>query len=171
MNNGRLIDDGMVMGLLSSFLIREKPPGYILDGVPRTVPQALMLPKVAPVDGVLVMHLGEEELLQKLTGRRVCAGCGRGYNVADIQTEKVVMPPMLPKVPNRCDDCEGVLEQREDDTLSVCEKRLKVYEDQTRPVVDYYRKTEKKSGPKIIDFELTGSIEVMMPKLRKVLRM
>jgi adenylate kinase len=106
----------------------------MLDGFPRTVPQADALKDVVAkmglkMDHVVSIEVPNEELVVRLTGRRMCKGCGAGYHVA--------FDP--PKAAGVCDKCGGVLFQRDDDKEETIRARLKVYEDQTAPLIAYYR--------------------------------
>ena len=130
MHAGRLVPDELVLQILQERL-REPDAGggFLLDGFPRTVPQAEALARISPVDRVLLFELPEALLLERLTQRRVCPKCGRAYNVA-------TRPP---RVPGRC-DVEGMeLQQRADDREEAVRTRLKVYEEQTRPLVGHYQ--------------------------------
>jgi adenylate kinase len=105
--------------------------GYVLDGFPRTVPQAKALAEITaarPLDLVIDLDVPKEVVLQRLAGRRVCADCGANYSVDK--------PPRYDCV---CDDCGGDVEQREDDTPAAIEKRLAEYERETAPLIDWYR--------------------------------
>ncbi len=115
--------------------------GFLLDGYPRTVRQAEVLHAYAPVELVLNFVLPESVLLEKLLGRRLCSICGRNFNVADINQGDIVMPPLLYK-PGDCDNrCGGSppLVQRKDDVEAVIRERLRVYESETKPVLDFYK--------------------------------
>ena len=95
------------------------------------------------MDAVIHLILPEEILVQKLSARRTCQNCGNLYNVADIREQLgdvlYVLPPMLPKTSGICDRCGGKLVQRDDDKPDVIRERLRVYEEQSEPVIEYYR--------------------------------
>lgn len=135
MDEGALVPDDVVVGIVSERIAEpDCSNGFILDGFPRTVTQAnalsVMLRRQAKkIDHVLSITVDNEELLKRITGRRACRGCGKVFHLE--------FEP--PKVANICDDCSGELYQREDDCESTMRKRLDVYEQQTSPLVDYYK--------------------------------
>jgi adenylate kinase len=133
MNDGGLVPDDVMIGIVDERLDHDDTTrrGYILDGFPRTVPQAKALADITdsrPLDLVIDLDVPKEVVLQRLAGRRVCADCGSNYSVAK--------PPRYDCV---CDDCGGEVEQREDDTPAAIEKRLAEYERETAPLIDWYR--------------------------------
>jgi len=135
MERGELVPDDLVLSMVEDRISRpDCADGFILDGFPRTLPQAEKLDeilrrrfKVEP----LVVHfvVDKNQLMRRLTGRRVCGIGGEIYNIYDHP----------PKVPGRCDRDGGELTQRPDDREEVIAERLAAYERQTRPLVDYYR--------------------------------
>ena len=135
MDSGGLVPDDVVIGLVAERLAQpDAAPGFVLDGFPRTVAQAEALDRMlrersTPLERVVFFEVSRPELLRRLTGRRVCRGCGTGFHV-------VSAPP---KVAGRCDSCGGELYQREDDAEGPVAKRLDVYESQTAPLLGYYR--------------------------------
>lgn len=135
MDRGALVPDEVVVGLVAERLDRnDAKKGFILDGFPRTVAQAEALERLIKdrdlaVERVIFFEVSESELLRRLTGRRVCRGCGATYHLA-------FSPP---KKAGRCDQCEGELYQREDDGEATVRRRLAVYAEQTSPLLDYYR--------------------------------
>jgi adenylate kinase len=136
-NSGRLVPDELVVDLVKDRLLQEDcVNGYLLDGFPRTIFQAEQLDKFLEeqgqkLDAVINFEVGNETLIKRLTGRRVCKNCGSGCHV-------VFSPPKKEGV---CDKCGGELEQRKDDTLETAQNRLKVYDESTAPLIDYYTKT------------------------------
>ncbi len=136
MDQGALVPDEVVIGLVDERLSRpDAGPGYVLDGFPRTVAQAEALDALLgrrgqDLDRVVFFDVSREELLRRLTGRRICRRCGTAFHL-------VSAPP---KTEGRCDQCGGELYQREDDAESTVARRLDVYQTQTAPLLDYYGK-------------------------------
>ncbi|MGH9287865.1 MAG: adenylate kinase [Acidimicrobiales bacterium] len=133
MNDGGLVPDDVMIGIVDERLDHDDTTrrGYILDGFPRTVPQAKALAEITvarPLDLVIDLDVAKEVVLQRLASRRVCADCGANYSVDK--------PPRYDWV---CDNCGGEVEQREDDTPAAIEKRLSDYERETAPLIDWYR--------------------------------
>lgn len=133
MNDGGLVPDDVMIGIVDERLDHDDTTrrGYILDGFPRTVPQARALAEITvgrPLDLVIDLDVPKEVVLQRLASRRVCADCGANYSVDK--------PPRYDCV---CDNCGGEVEQREDDTPAAIEKRLAEYERETAPLIDWYR--------------------------------
>jgi adenylate kinase len=127
MEAGELVPDAVVDELVRTALTEAE--GYVLDGYPRNLEQAERLSEITDLDVVLFLDVNESELVDRLTGRRVCDECGANYHVEfDRPTEDGV-----------CDDCGGDLIQRDDDTEETVRERLRVYENNTEPVVDHYR--------------------------------
>ena len=135
MDKGQLVPDAVVIDITRERL-KEKDcqKGYMLDGFPRTVAQADALQgNLATLgrqlDRVVSLTVDADALVERLTGRRTCRACGRGYHVT--------FDP--PQVADRCDACGGELFQRDDDQEATIRKRLTVYGEQTAPLIDYYR--------------------------------
>ncbi|MFB6353941.1 MAG: adenylate kinase [Halobacteriales archaeon] len=126
MEAGELVPDPVVNEIVEAAL--ASADGYVLDGYPRNLEQAEYLERITDLDVVAVLEVPRDVLVERLTGRRVCAECGRNYHVE-------FDPPETPGV---CDACGGELVQRDDDTEDVVRERLRVYEENTAPVVDYY---------------------------------
>ena len=135
MDSGELVPDEVVIGIIRERLTQgDTAAGFMLDGFPRTLEQAAALDDMLAgahraLAGRLPIDVPEEELVQRLAGRRVCRACGRGYNV--------VFDP--PKVEGVCDVCGGELFQRDDDNEATVRNRLAVYRRQTEPLIGYYR--------------------------------
>ena len=127
---GKLVPDEVIIGIVHERLAQDDcKSGYILDGVPRTIAQAEALEKAGiRFDAVVSIEIGEEEILRRMNGRRVCEACGSSYNVEAIP----------PRVEGICDNCGGKLIQRKDDTPETVRERLKVYHTETEPLVDFY---------------------------------
>ncbi|WP_053551563.1 adenylate kinase [Desulfuromonas soudanensis] len=136
MDSGALVGDEIVVGIVRERLLKDDcRPGFILDGFPRNVAQADALKETLAalgkeLDVVVSLDVDTEALVERLTGRRTCRDCGRGYHVK--------FDP--PAVADRCDACDGELFQREDDQESTIRHRLDVYQQQTAPLIDYYRR-------------------------------
>ncbi|MEE0741322.1 MAG: adenylate kinase [Emergencia sp.] len=138
MNKGELVPDDLVIDLATSRLLEDDcKNGFLLDGFPRTVYQAEKLDEFLAahdmkLDKVIDIEVEKEELITRLTGRRVCKACGASFHVVNIP----------PKKEGICDFCGGELFQRADDTVETVENRIEVYNQQTMPLVDYYKKAE-----------------------------
>jgi adenylate kinase len=135
MDAGELVPDGVIIGLAGETLDRpEARKGFVLDGFPRTLAQAEALDRLLDergvgLDRVVLFRIDDAELVERLTGRRVCRQCGRNYHVT-------FSPPARP---GACDACGGELYQRTDDEEATVRRRLAVYQRDTRPLVEYYR--------------------------------
>ena len=130
MDAGQLVPDEVIIGIVGERLEQEDcRKGCILDGVPRTIAQAEAIEKAGiRIDAVIAIEISEEEILRRMSGRRVCEACGASYNVEAVP----------PKVEGICDNCGGKLIQREDDTPETVKARLAVYHRETEPLVDFY---------------------------------
>ncbi len=139
MDAGALVSDEIVIGLIKERLAEDDAKnGYILDGFPRNIAQAEALDSMLselnqPLQGVILLDVAFDELLQRLTGRRTCKDCGAIYNIH-------LSPP---KVDGHCDACGGELFQRADDNEETIGNRLNVYQQQTAPLIDFYKKQDK----------------------------
>ena len=134
-DKGLLVPDDVVIGIVRERLKENDcKNGFILDGFPRTVPQAQALDDMGvEIDRVIDIQVPDEKIVQRLSGRRVCGSCGASYH-------------LLYKKPAEdgvCDDCGAQLVQRSDDKEETILERLKVYHEQTEPLVDFYRKKNK----------------------------
>ncbi len=134
MEQGALVPDEVVIGIIEERLRKSDcARGYILDGFPRTLPQAEALSRAlrslsAALDTVLSMEVPEEDLIRRLAGRRVCRDCGYMFHV----------DTHPPGERGLCDKCGGALYQRDDDTEVTIRHRLQVYREQTQPLIAYY---------------------------------
>jgi len=139
MDAGTLVPDSVVIGLVKERIQKtDCAKGYMLDGFPRNVSQAEALDKMLgelgmKIDHVVSIEVPNSELMGRLTGRRTCRGCGAGFHV--------MFDP--PKKEGVCDKCNGELYQRDDDNEKTVSSRLKVYDDQTKPLIDHYVKQSK----------------------------
>jgi len=127
MEAGELVPDEVVNEIVKTAL--QEADGYVLDGYPRNLDQAEYLSDITDLDAVVFLDVSKSELVDRLTGRRVCDDCGANYHVE-------FSPPESEGV---CDDCGGDLIQRDDDTEDTVRERLRVYEENTEPVVEHYR--------------------------------
>lgn len=134
MDAGQLVPDQLVIDLLKDRISKDDcKNGFILDGFPRTIPQAEELDKIANIDCALSLEVPDEVIEGRMTGRRVCLKCGATYHI-------VANPP---KKENTCDNCDESLHIRKDDHADVVKHRLATYHEQTEPLKDYYGKQGK----------------------------
>lgn len=135
MDSGSLVSDDVVIGILKDRIAEDDcKNGFILDGFPRTVPQAEALDSMGVnIDKVIEIYVPDETIQQRLSGRRVCESCGASYH-----TE---FKPS--KTEGKCDKCGGNTVQRKDDHPDTVIERLKVYHEQTAPLKDFYAKQGK----------------------------
>ena len=136
MDAGNLVPDELVCDLVVDRLKQDDcKNGYILDGFPRTIPQAEALTAALAkdddaIDYALEIFLEDQAIIDRMSGRRVCKSCGATYHVVNIP----------PKTEGVCDECDGELIVRDDDAPETVKKRLDVYHEQTAPLIDYYKK-------------------------------
>ena len=134
-DKGLLVPDDVVIGIVKERLKEDDcKNGFILDGFPRTVPQAEALDEMGiEIDKVIDIQVPDEKIVQRLSGRRVCSGCGASYHLLYKKPEKDGV----------CNLCGAQLVQRTDDREETVLERLKIYHEQTEPLVDYYTKKNK----------------------------
>jgi adenylate kinase len=131
MRAGRLVPDDLVLKILEERLARpDAKVGFLLDGFPRNLAQAETLERLTPLDAVVSFDVDSEELIHRLSDRRVCPQCQTVYNLSS----------RPPQAPGRCDKDGTPLLQRSDDRPEAVAMRLKVYAEQTAPLLDFYRK-------------------------------
>lgn len=136
MDQGQLVPDDVTNGIVRDRLsLEDCKKGFMLDGYPRTINQAVKLDEMLKdlnikLDAVVNLFAEYDVLVERITGRRLCSTCGKGYHIKN----------MPPKVEGICDDCGGKLYQRKDDSLETIKNRLEVYERQTKPLLEYYEK-------------------------------
>ena len=130
MDAGKLVPDEVIIGIISERLAEpDCAKGYILDGVPRTIAQAEALEKAGIIfDSVVSLEVSDETIMERMSGRRVCEGCGASYHVAAVP----------PKTEGVCDKCGGKLIQRKDDAPETVKSRLEVYHKETEPLKAFY---------------------------------
>ncbi|MBE6351081.1 MAG: adenylate kinase [Spirochaetaceae bacterium] len=127
---GSLVSDDITIELVKDRLEKDDAKnGFILDGFPRTIPQAEALANIIPIDAVVNFDIADEGVVERLSGRRVCRGCGRNFHIK-------FMAPVKEGV---CDACNSELYTRDDDKIEAITHRLEVYREQTAPLIDYYR--------------------------------
>ena len=137
METGNLVPDDIVIGLIEEVLKSdEAQSNFILDGFPRTLPQAKALDVLfekldIQLDGVISLQADNDEIVKRLDQRRLCRNCGRIYTLGRIGST------------TECPQCGGELYQREDDKPEPVRRRLVVYQQQTKPLIEYYRETER----------------------------
>jgi len=160
MDKGELVPDSVVIGIVEERIQQSDcAKGYMLDGFPRTVPQAEALDGMlqnlsSQIDHVVSIEVANEELVGRLTGRRTCRECGAGFHV--------MFDP--PKQEGVCDKCGGELYQRDDDNVETVTSRLQVYESQTLPLIEYY-----KTQGKIRSIDGVGEIKEIYGRVTQVL--
>ncbi len=162
MDKGELVPDEVLIGIIKNRL-KEKDceKGFILDGYPRTIPQADALATILdeinkPIDVVLNLEVPDEELVERVSGRLMCGNCGASYH-------RTFNPPRKEGI---CDVCGGELFQRDDDKEEAVKNRLTVYKRQTQPLIDYYAKKSllvSLDGTKGID-EVFEDIKAILAK-------
>lgn len=159
---GALVPDETVVEVLKQYL--DKIPagkGVILDGFPRTIEQAKALEAIFKLDVLLLLDVPDWIIIERLSSRRICKNCGNVYNIRFLK----------PKVEGVCDKCGGELYQRSDDNAEVIKNRLKVYQEQTSPLLSYYK--EKKvptivSKTTEVDTPPEPLVEKMVEELKKL---
>jgi adenylate kinase len=149
MDQGLLVPDELVVDLVVDRLAQDDcANGCVLDGFPRTIPQAEALDRALTavgqsVDFAINVEVPDENIVKRMSGRRACVNCGATYHIVYAPT----------KVENVCDTCQGDLILRDDDKPETVQKRLNVYHEQTQPLIDYYTK-------KNILVEVDGTVDI-----------
>ncbi|WP_461256826.1 adenylate kinase [Treponema sp. R80B11-R83G3] len=154
-DSGKLVDDETTIALVKErFTKDDVKKGYILDGFPRTIPQAEALADFSKVDKVINFDIPDSGVLERLGGRRVCRKCG--YNFHAVFNK--------PKKEGVCDYCGGEVYIRDDDKPEAVQKRLEVYRSQTAPLIDYYRKKGL-----LLDIDASPMIDEIVVNFKKAL--
>ena len=160
MDQGLLVPDDLVVDLVVDRVNQEDcVNGYVLDGFPRTIPQAEALDKALTgmdeaIDYAINVEVPDENIVQRMSGRRACVNCGATYHIVYAPTKKE----------NVCDTCEGELILRDDDKPETVQKRLNVYHEQTQPLIDYYTEQNK-----LVEVDGTIDIEKVFDAIVKIL--
>jgi adenylate kinase len=157
MASGQLVPDHIVIELIRKRLSKpDTKLGFILDGFPRSIQQAKLLTEIKNLDIDLVLNLNVEfsYLLERLTGRRSCVNCGAVFHIK-------FNPP---KTEDTCDRCSSMLVQRKDDREEVIKKRLVTYNEQTKPLIEFYQKQNK-----LKDIPSSGGIDEIFKSIVTVL--
>lgn len=160
MDSGGLVPDDVIIGLVKERI--EEPDcekGFLFDGFPRTIPQADAMKEAGvPIDGVVDIDVPDEEIIKRMSGRRVHLSSGRTYHI-------IFNPP---KEEGKDDVTGEPLIQRDDDKEETVRKRLDVYHSQTEPLIDYYKKWESSgeaSAPKYVRIEGVGKVDEIRDKI------
>ncbi len=159
MDKGELVPDKVVIGIVEERIQQpDCDKGYMLDGFPRTVPQAEALDGMlnnlsSQIDHVVSIEVDNKELVKRLTGRRTCRDCGAGFHI--------MFDP--PKQEGVCDKCGGELYQRDDDNVETVTSRLEVYQAQTLPLIDYYQAQDK-----VRSIDGVGEIKAIFGRITQV---
>jgi adenylate kinase len=166
LKKGELVPDEIVIKVVKEKI--KNLDSFILDGFPRTVEQAKALGMMTKIDAIIKINAHEEILIEKISGRRICSNpkCDGNYNVADIhkiiEGVEYILPPLLPKEDMRCDKCGSPLIQRDDDRPEVVKERLRIYEEQSKPVVEYYK---RKNEVPFVEVWMNRPPEIVVEKI------
>lgn len=156
-NKGELVPDVVTISMLEDALLRLEGKSFILDGFPRNIAQADTLGEILSklnlsLEKAIFIDVPKQLLTDRLTGRRVCRECGASYHTKN----------KPPKEENKCDNCGGEVYQRKDDGIDVISTRLETYEENTAPLVDYY-----KGSGKFVEIDGTGATEEVFSRISK----
>ena len=155
LDSGKLVDDETTIGLVKERLAQDDAQtGFILDGFPRTIPQAEALSKFSNIDKVVNFDIPDAGVLERLGGRRVCRSCNYNFHIVFNK----------PKKEGVCDHCGGEVYTREDDRPEAIQKRLELYRSQTAPLIDYYRKKGL-----LVDVDASPLVDEVLSCFRKIL--
>lgn len=153
-DSGSLVSDELTFELVKDRLAQDDcKNGYILDGFPRTIPQAEMLDGLVADLKVVNFQIADEIVIGRLSTRRVCKACGANYNIKTLP----------PKVEGVCDKCGGELYQRDDDKQESILHRMDVYREQTEPLINYY-----KNKGKITDLDASIETDILLGEFKKI---
>ena len=153
-DSGSLVSDELTFELVKDRLAQDDcKNGYILDGFPRTIPQAEMFAEICPDVKVVNFVIKDEIVIRRLSTRRVCKACGANFNV-------LTLPP---KVEGVCDKCGGELYQRDDDKQESILHRMDVYREQTEPLINFY-----KNKGSITDLDASIETDILLGEFKKI---
>lgn len=159
-SKGHLVPDEVTIAIVKERLSqKDLEKGFLLDGFPRTLPQAEALQAISkeinrPIDTVIDVNCDHDELVKRISGRRVCKKCGTPFHIVNVK----------PKVEGICDNCGGPLYQRNDDNEEALKVRLQHYVKDTEPLINYYSNLGL-----LTSFESTGSKDVLLDEISKFL--
>lgn len=168
LKEGKLVSDDIVIEVIKKKL--KNLNNFILDGFPRTIEQAKALDKITKIDAIIKINASNEILIEKISARRICSNpkCDGNYNIADIKKTindvTYILPPLLPRDDMRCDKCGSPLIQRDDDNPKTIEERLKIYENQSKPIIEYYN-SKKKNKVHFIEIWMNRPPEEIVQKI------
>jgi adenylate kinase len=153
-DKGNLVPDEVTIEIVRQRILQEDcKHGYLLDGFPRNINQAEKLMEKDEIDWCINLDVPQEKLVARLTGRRVCSKCGKSFHI-DFLNGKTT-----------CDACGETLSHRSDDHVEQVEERLKVYNEQTQPLIGYYTKCGK-----LLNIDADGSIDEVGERIKKALK-
>jgi len=153
-DSGALVSDELTFELVKDRIAQDDcKNGYILDGFPRTIPQAEMLESLVSDIKVVNFEIQDEIVIRRLSTRRTCKACGANFNI-------LTLPP---KVEGVCDKCNGELYQRDDDKQESIMNRMDVYREQTEPLINFY----KEKG-KITDLDASIETDILLGKFKEI---
>ena len=161
MDAGILVSDEVIVGLVEDRISKgDCKNGFLFDGFPRTIPQAqALVDRDIPIDAVIEIHVPDQDIIERMSGRRMHPGSGRNYHV-------IYNPPKI----DGKDDLTGEdLVQREDDEPETVKDRLKVYQDQTAPLIDFYSEMSKQEKLKYIKVSGTSTPEEVSSEILSML--
>ncbi|PWM37916.1 MAG: adenylate kinase [Clostridiales bacterium] len=151
MDEGKLVSDDIIIGMVANKL-KSTNGGILFDGFPRTVEQARALSEIAEIDAVIELKTTEDVVVGRICSRRMCRSCGAVHNTKWLEGRET------------CPDCDGELYIRDDDNEETVKKRFRVYEEQTAPLIDYY-----KDKGVLTTFDANEDIDVLAGKIGQVL--
>jgi adenylate kinase len=160
MDQGKLVPDSLVIELVKDRLSKDDcKNGMILDGFPRTIPQAEALDEMLsemnmPIDSVINVEVPDEVIIDRMSGRTVCPSCGASYH-------KLFK---IENVAGKCNECNSSLVQRDDDKEETVRKRLEIYHAQTKPLIAYYKQQDK-----VLDIDGVGPVDEVRARVKKAL--